>query len=1111
MKGKNQNKPKNTSQETGETMDLVLEHLLCCRQGNKDLVEISKLIQHVDKYGCENRSQQFRIVDEIIQLLANDLNALLPDESVSVVICMTHLWEQNKLPTLNETQFDVVLQLLRKNLEECQKPETLIKILNTLCGLFAKHPMNVDRYFIDIIGSGNNGLLQYVAWESSIDVLVNAVRCIDICLGILCCSPLSQEQEQVCDDILKKFLNLFFNASESRPKIDSDMLPVFALHTLQAIQRIISLNPELVKQNVSELLGFARSYLHFGLDNIKEFPIMPQKVYMSQQALYDSAEDFENSMSSEKTRNCGGKTPKTRKPRLKSNTAERNVTSGSPERKVTLLSMDIRTSDSEASELENSGNRVLFERNRMAKIRLASIAIIEAIVKTLERRYVYGYWHVLFPSGTAAESPDNLLYIAQHDPNMRCRCSALQVCAQLLYGSKGFLCQAEINTKRCPVTFIPFSVNLGFTVVAIYQALSTILTRESSLPVLTQSLKCLAVLVQATPFQKFDKGFVNGFVKHVKPLIYHRDAAIQVSSLMVLEFLVPSAEATPEIAEALGLPQPQSGRQTAKNNTHALGEEELDIINDEEFVESDAEEEVLKKPKEEKPPSADSEKRTSNDNSWLLLRVLFNLKDHDSLIVPQSVRIESIQVLIAMSSHFAMLKSHLPEVSAALQHVIANTLPEVRLYAARCIDSCAFQISRYVLENGLATSSLETKSFGKFWTDILPIIMQHIRRDSEETSTVRITLCDALSNIGVVMFENCSHSLQLALLSFLSGVSSDSSEEPILRAAAVRALAVYVLYPSLRSDFVFVENTADLALRLVTDANLLVRIKTFWALGNISDALVGKSIDSKDNQERVSDELLYRMIKASTMACSDNDKVRCNAVRTLGNLLRLLRKEHLQLENTHLNWRELFERAICKLSDCIRSSGNAKVKWNSCYAISNVMRNPVIFTITELIDWQSTLYPALCHVIVHHANFKVRINATSAITNIAERQHFGNYFEKFWSSILEAIEQSHNLDNFHEYNHRDNLQEQLCLALTHLLRCSEQEDWPMLKRHLALKVETIRSTWKRVVLRMVPEKAAPLLSCSLVLAERAKTKQQHNLGPEQKSANDYLCETLALE
>lgn len=698
-----------------------------------------------------------------------------------------------------------------------------------------------------------------------------------------------------------------------------------------------------------------------------------------------------------------------------------------------------------------------------------------------------------------------MLYVGQNDPNLRCRSAALQVCAQILYGSKGFLHQAEMSTKRCPSTFIPFSVSLGYTVRAIYKSLSTILSSESSLPVLTHALKCLAVLVQASPFQQFEKGFIQNFVKDVKPLVYHRDPAVQVSALMVMEFLVALYETSIDIADAVGLPTEIAQKQRLKS---AHLDKEINIYGTEEFIDSDDENATIDDIEKMTKINSCTTGQTLN-TSWLLLRVLNNLSDQGNKIMATSIRIESLQILIVMSSHFAMVKSHLRKVAEILIYSLNDSSSDIRLYAARCIDAFAYQISRYLIENSSVYSSLEVQECEQFWLTMMPIVVSHIRRDFEEISTVRIVLCDSLSNIGVLMFENMPHTGQISLLSFLSGVSSDSTEEILVRAAAVRALAVFALYPSLLGDLVFIENTAELTLDLIKSSNLIVRIKSFWSLGNISDALIERETKvSQTKSENISDDLLFRLISASNIACNDNDKVRCNAVRTLGNLLRLITDAHFHDNNKKLNWLKIFELAICKLTDCIRSSGNAKVKWNTCYAISNLMRNRAIFQITDL-NWQETLYSALNYVIVHHSNFKVRINAAIAITNITDRSHFGVHYERFWISVLEAIEQSHNLENFHEYNHRDNLQDQLCLALSHIIGLATNDDLLILKKYLLLRVEIIHNTWKRVLNRMVPEKADPLLSCTVILLERRRHKEALSL--EHKNAIEFLIKSLTVE
>jgi hypothetical protein len=58
------------------------------------------------------------------------------------------------------------------------------------------------------------------------------------------------------------------------------------------------------------------------------------------------------------------------------------------------------------------------------------------------------------------------------------------------------------------------------------------------------------------------------------------------------------------------------------------------------------------------------------------------------------------------------------------------------------------------------------------------------------------------------------------------------------QAASIRALGVFVLYPVLRDDAVFVTDVANAALNGLNDAVLLVRMRTAWSLANLSDALV---------------------------------------------------------------------------------------------------------------------------------------------------------------------------------------------------------------------------------------------------------------------------------
>lgn len=88
----------------------------------------------------------------------------------------------------------------------------------------------------------------------------------------------------------------------------------------------------------------------------------------------------------------------------------------------------------------------------------------------------------------------------------------------------------------------------------------------------------------------------------------------------------------------------------------------------------------------------------------------------------------------------------------------------------------------------------------------------------------------------------------------------------IVRASAVRALAIFVLFPSLKegiektvffclihpfdimtifklthrtfADICYIQNTTEATIKLMQDESLPVRIKASWALANITDVLV---------------------------------------------------------------------------------------------------------------------------------------------------------------------------------------------------------------------------------------------------------------------------------
>ncbi|KAH8388755.1 hypothetical protein KR200_009591 [Drosophila serrata] len=881
---------------------------------------------------------------------------------------------------------------------------------------------------------------------------------------------------------------------------EQEQLPLIIAHSLQLLQKLVTRQPDYAAQHVPELMGIAHCYVQYGAEGEASAKSqLPRKVQPAQQsAAYgheeESLESEQQNAGGSKGRS-GGRRNKVRK--MRSLAKQRNQSSNNhvsdsllaesaPRDRLLLmgnLDYGCLTGDSgencpPSDSDQLPGPKQL--RQLQAKVRISALQLLGALTKQLPRRTLYGYWHVLFPSADSGGG-GHLLLVGQTDGNSRCRALALQLAAQLLYGSKGYLSQA---CSRGPSNYTPFAVSLASSVLSAYRSLCSILEKEYAPPVLTQCLKCLAVLVQATPFEQLEMGFVYEFVGHVKKLIKNAESPVAVSALLVMEMLVATPKLTPEMASAIGLAPSQ--RDLKLEELQSDQPEFLELCDSD--TELELEEEAEQQPAQQKAEANPIQLVAPPipRNSWLLRQVLRQL---ESLGTGPPMRVECFQVLLAMATHVGLLRGHQARLARVLLAGLRDVTADVRLYAARCLDSVGYQLGRLLPEPPEREMQLS------FWLSLLPGI--YGAYNDAAGASLKCALCDALSNMGSFSFERLPPGQRNALLAFLSGCASDDGEEPLVRAAALRALAVYVLHPTLKADLVFVENAAELTLRIINDSQLAVRIKAAWALGNISDALIAAI---PNHSERVSEELLGRLIQAATHSCADHDKVKANAVRSLGNLLQILQQQQVS-ENT-----ESMQLAMSKLLDCVRSAGSAKVKWNACHAIGNLVKHRAFFATNHL---AGILFPALSQLVVQHANFKVRINATGVLLQVEMRQDFGSHFPLVWRSLLDALERSNALDNFEEYNHRDALQQQLCLAMAHLLMLAKASDLPAMREALEEdRLDEVRGTWRRVAFRIVPEQSAPLFTCSPLLEQRL---QADATIPQQRSALGFIVGTLRLD
>ncbi|KAF9347375.1 HEAT repeat-containing protein 6 [Mortierella sp. AD094] len=399
--------------------------------------------------------------------------------------------------------------------------------------------------------------------------------------------------------------------------------------------------------------------------------------------------------------------------------------------------------------------------------------------------------------------------------------------------------------------------------------------------------------------------------------------------------------------------------------------------------------------------------------------------------VPAVVSIEAWGALRAIAQyHFVAITGLWPRLDAALGSAQNSEDPRVRSAGLMFLEE-------YSKAGAVATKPLTSE----WWKDAME---KHILKAfTEENPSIKALGCDCISNLSSDAFSRLPNRLEMLIMSLVLGTALD--EHPSARAAACRAIGVFILFPSLREDSTHAVDMASTVLDLCQDPNLNVRVRASWAVGNLCDSLV---LLKASDQEHVLDEILTlslwtRIIKTALMICQDHEKLKSNGIRAIGGLLRVTFEGILERER-----HSLVKDAVYALIKHMEQ-GSLKGRWNACYAMQNVLLNPY-FPIgstagtsyaldSDMVSWTRDVYGALLQAIQQSKNFKVRINACAALAVPKTRAKYGDQamVRKMIQVLMAAVQ---NLDEeqvehaYGEFQYRGQFESKLLRCLDHLLQ-----------------------------------------------------------------------------
>ncbi|XP_069136002.1 LOW QUALITY PROTEIN: HEAT repeat-containing protein 6-like [Argopecten irradians] len=991
----------------------------------------------------------------------------------------------------------LVTEYLISALQRCQ-PWTRSEILLALgavvyecCGQLTKHH--------DTLLDKTQGVLIPLLSEQGCDedVLRGVIQCIEnLTIKVAGQSYLEDHHTLTCFEV---FMNILRTVPVT--KMETNTQCKVLICSLRGLQNLLAATKVMPTDQLGNLLAAIRTYMFHGVSSV---PVsVPDRLIPTPMSQY-ATPSFKSpaSQGEQKTEeeNQGASKPqnnkKTKKKKAKKSPEKHNKNKEGDEMTLTLdgdgvhtegqgstatavlgSSMETRpvwakisSSDSDYSDTEGGqGSRM---RSYHTKVRQCALACLHTVIKTTDRRLMFGYWSCFIPDSSAAgNSPQvqTLFTIILKDPSPKCRMGALAALTALVDGTKAFLALAEDSEQM--TAFTPFSSVLGSTIRELHRCLLLALVSENYPLTLTQLIKCIAILIGNVPYHRMKPGLLSRVIKLVRNFLNHRDpnvrvacltcfgavAAIQPPLMEICHIIQPSR---PPLSTSLppDTNQPPESEPVRSASNHGDNSQ-----NNSEKSDKHSSDGQLRSvsPGVVTPPVGQGSgvgspgtltpvfsdkllQAHARETSWMIKLCMKNILPYtghhgdwtEPHLEPLPVRLESLQVLAHLTKgYFPIIRNSLAVLRDLLHKCMQDSDQVVRLHTIKLLDVLTQVMLQDVqmAEKDGPENRITAELAKEFWVFMLMGPLPNILQ-TETNNAVRATSCDCISNVGPEVFTVLPMDKRILCITLVLGLTSD--DDRIVRSAAVRAVGVYVLYPCLREDVSFIADAANSILKSMTDTSLNVRLKTAWSLANLCDALVlNKTEGDAQFLQDFSNMLLQKLFTTATRACQDSDKVRSNAVRALGNLMRYLPKSSLEKCTFKFQWEEGVKALVKNIS-----SGTMKVRWNACYAVSNLFKNPLLNQAST--EWMRDIILALCGVVRDCKNFKVRINAALALGSPADRDQYGDIslFLSVWEALIQCLETAEEVTDFAEYKYRGNLNNQICTTVLHLVTLTQYDD-----------------------------------------------------------------------
>lgn len=731
---------------------------------------------------------------------------------------------------------------------------------------------------------------------------------------------------------------------------------------------------------------------------------------------------------------------------------------------------DLSSSDSDMS--DSDGYAKTGDRFRSSKARLAAILCIQDICRA-DPKLLTSLWPLLLPESDVLQQRKyqaTLMTCLIFDPIIKVRIEAASTIASMLEGQALVLTQvAEYKESSRRGSFTTLSSSLGQILMQLHTGMLYLIQRETQTTLLSALFKVLILLISVTPYARMPKQLLPTVITDMRRRLLDRHSnknehyALLVNVLNCLEAAFSKEPPSSNVFEVLtqdGCAGPSHAQQESSVISILLHYIEQEIHVSVRFGAL----QVLRSAVHNYPSCANIiwAKVQYIVLDLLQMQILEDQRDANFGLPKEESSIKGRCLVAAIKVIDECLR-----VSSGFKGT--DDLKEYRLQDIQQISDCTINKTiksaphfetdvpgpsqNFTLDITLGTNR---------WIEVIErLLPQGLSHGSATVRTASLT-CFAGMTYDV-FFSLPENKRDYVTSSSIHAALSDTA--PAVRSAACRAIGIVACFPSILSSPSLPGKFIDAIEFNTRNSSTPVRITASWALANLCSSIRFRALDTNPSAGVLDKSAISLLVEIALRLAKDGEKVKSNAVRALGYLLRFIRfNNHSDTVDDQSNsvlcgdpvW---LERMVHALMSCV-TTGNVKVQWNVCHALSNLFMNDTL----RLPDmpWASSVYSILLLLLRDSNNYKIRMHAAVALAVPVSRLDYGSSFPDVVRGIEHVLESlsSNSLSSPSNFKHRGNLEKQVTFTALHLFSFVSPKDDQSLRDFLIKKASFLEDWLK---------------------------------------------------